>query len=260
MKIIRTLSMFTLLAMLPASLSAQDFFRQGRLLIDASYGIGEPQGRTVNQISNNQELDNQISGLLYLQNTNPGSQALGLLYLTQDPEVTAESESFQIGIEYAVTDWLSLGGRLEQTKVTWNNVRLISPTSQLALLGGFGPFNAASGISSLDFLPLLLTDDVGLSDPVNTLNFDLGFHLFGSGAVDPYLKLQLGGGTFGDGSALRAGTALGANFGLGDTLFLKTEAFATAYRLTLRESGQAARSSVDYTDLGVRLGVGVAFF
>lgn len=242
----------------PVSLSAQDMFRAGRWYIDASYGLGEPDGKAIQNIRNTQDSNNLISGLLY-SNQSGEAQSLSLLYLTAAPSVSAKSETYQIGLSYSMSSWFSLGVRAESHEVTFRNVSRFNPLSDLAILIGAGPLRSDMPVSVIDYLPLILVDDV-TTDPVQTLSMDMGFHFFSSGALDPYLKLQLGGGAIKERAAYRAGAALGVNIGLGDYLFLKGEAFSTAYRLRMDVSDGIASSNVDYTDTGFRLGMGFALF
>ncbi len=196
---------------------SEDLFRKKQMFIELYGGSGTARSPSLDYWKDSEF--NTLHAYTMLSATNSKRNLLGIYELSQ-PKGSVESKNGRAEIEYAVTDWLGLGGSLNSSSIQINNAVL---NREMALLG----VALQSSASSIPYASLIATNFIGSSanptvidflasekgkismSKINTIDFDLGFHFPGSSRLDPFFKLTVGTGTVNDESIIKGGAILG---------------------------------------------------
>lgn len=262
--------LFTIIFFLiPLHIIAQsnDLFRDGELFFDIEGGVSKVESPAIDFLK-----DTSLYQFSAITNANqsPSSgvnqnrQILGFYQLINTPEPEVSVKRGRFGIEYAVTNWLGLGGSLNSTKIKikdyphWQTFYpyLYGLANGSTSTSGEIPQHIFSTTGEPSFYDYLLTFDrtnIELED-LNTLDFNIGFHLPGSENFDPYIQLALGGGSIPGGYITKMGIALAVRYAPGGSnLYLSARIFGTSFNII--STGDSASNSV-LTETGLLLGVG----
>ncbi|MCB1172491.1 MAG: hypothetical protein KDK39_02945 [Leptospiraceae bacterium] len=250
--LIVTTGAFLLLSMaLHAEESAStDLFRQGEVFIELSGGLAKPSGDAVRAWEN--DAGAMLLSASMLVSSNNDRKLYGAYQFSKMGDPESQSKNARFGVEYAVLDWLGLGGSFQSTKVEIRNAFVNS--ADLAFLAlftsSYSSYYGSSGLSLLDIMAF--QQGTVKFAAFNTVNFDISFHLPGTESFDPYIRLGFGPGSTSGGSVMRAGASLG--FRYGGPVYVGLEAFSNAYTITLTSVG-----STTIQESGGRVSLGVAF-
>ena len=181
----------------------------------------------------------------------------GYLYGIVTPAPELDSSAGNLNIEYALTDWFSLGLSLEHRSITlsglsmWDSLQTSMDNTTAALLVIYG-FTSTANANLYNNLALLPGADATVS--ADNAYFDVLFHL-PANRWDPYVRYSLLGVGLNAKSygALRMGT--GVRYYFSDNLSASMEAYAALYRVAV--FGAERIDSV--TAAGLNFSVGYRF-
>lgn len=243
----------------------EDLFRKGQFFIDLGYAAGQPRGEELDYLTDSTayQLD---SYRLLLLSTNQQKQLLGALRLATYSEPNKSAQSGRLGFEYAVVNWLGVGGSLNTEKIRLKGI-YTGPIFDITyyLLPIFGTscdgfFNATASCNPgiLDYIASTKYDLK--STPLNTLDFDVGFHP-GTGAWDPYFRLTMGAGKWDKATVAKGGTSLGCRYRVASFAYVFAEGYYNYYsiHLSASDSSSGTGGSATIQEGGGRAGFGFTF-
>jgi hypothetical protein len=228
-----------------------DLFRKGQTFIDLSYGGGTANSSAFSMDGEDPFV--KLHGFTMLTAPNMQKNLLGLQELSM-PEPEIQARNGRVEVEHAVTEWLGIGASINSSTITIKNVQIGGMFAFFSVL--LDPY--ASSATPPGIFDMLVTMQGDLKyEPLNTLDFNVGFHLPGSARIDPFIKLAVGIGSVSGGSILKGGTILGVRMALAPHFHILLDGYANGFNIMSTSADSAGSTSV--TETGAHFGIGTNF-
>ena len=237
-------------------------YREDFLYLEAGWGPALTGGRGLERYARDQYfyLDRYIASF----SRHKERLELALARTLASPEPRSRASAAHVRLEYGFAKRLSLGGALNMTDIEMRGIQALPNRlvgmMVLALPVGPNPADAPFGFEYAG----LMTGKLEFA-PARTVDFEVGWHPLGDGALDPYLRANLGVGPYpGGGQVRRAGAMFGLRYFFQGGFHLALEAHAgqiTFPNAAIKNGGYQSADLYDSLKLvnerGIRLAAGI---
>ncbi|TGL23252.1 hypothetical protein EHQ47_05065 [Leptospira bourretii] len=251
------------LFLIPQILSAEGF-QKGNLMLfgSGSYGLGMSSG----SLERYTETYNFPTYLFYRDGVSPEARNFYFYALTEfnSDQVQLNSHLGEMGVQYALLKYLSVGLTGVYQSIEASNLRQLEPTFVLLaanqLQRQYPSSSYNDSLSSAELLSFLIRKDQRISS-ITTGNLDFGIHFLPNSVFDPYIRF--GGGIGNErqsgGNVQRFFAGLGLRFHFA-SYFLFLEALTTnTYIVDYKAQVNAFRNRGNFEESFVSLGFGKQF-